>query len=365
LKYSDNLDHRFKHKIKEKKPFYLWIKYSSSNIYYVKFKSGKAYSTKTTDLFKAYECAVKLQKTLDMSKLYPFHKVLNEYFEEGSKYLEYEIMHGLNNNEKSISERRSKCKTLSVLLSDVKYFNDIDKPRLIELQNQLLNKGLNGKTVNGYLGCLHKIYRYFIDNGIFEDDIFLGLRPCVNKKGIRLCFPMSDLKHIFSKVESNPMIDLVHIAIVSGMRKGEIMRMSSDDIIKKDYGYWLHINGTKTENAPREVPITEELVSVIKRFDTKILNDRFFAKSVLSLAEYLGYDKSYIKDNGIVFHSFRKVYKTLLTSNNINKDLIEEAIGHSQPTYSMNSVDKSYLCLEMADRKKEHTLFIDSLKYFY
>jgi integrase len=176
---------------------------------------------------------------------------------------------------------------------------------------------------------------------------------------------MSDLKHIFSKVESNPMIDLVHIAIVSGMRKGEIMRMSSDDIIKKDYGYWLHINGTKTENAPREVPITEELVSVIKRFDTKILNDRFFAKSVLSLAEYLGYDKSYIKDNGIVFHSFRKVYKTLLTSNNINKDLIEEAIGHSQPTYSMNSVDKSYLCLEMADRKKEHTLFIDSLKYFY
>ena len=98
---------------------------------------------------------------------------------------------------------------------------------------------------------------------------------------------------------------------------------------------------------------------------TKVLNDRFFAKSVLSLAEYLGYDKSYIKDNGIVFHSFRKVYKTLLTSNNINKDLIEEAIGHSQPTYSMNSVDKSYLCLEMADRKKEHTLFVDSLKYFY
>ena len=365
MRYSDNLDHRFKHKIKEKKPFYLWIKYPTSKIYYVKFKSGKTYSTKTTDLFEAYEFAQKLQTNLDLSNLYPFHKVLNDYFEEGSKYLEYEIIHGLNDNEKSLSERRSKCKTLSELLSDIKYFKDINKPRLIELQNQLLNKGLSGKTVNGYLGCLHRIFRYFIDNGMFEDDVFLGLRPCVNKKATRLCFPMSDLKHLFSKIEQCPMSDLIHIAIISGMRKGEILRMSVNDIIKKEYGYWLHINGTKTENAPREVPITEQLVQVIERFDTSILNDRFFAKSVLYLAEYLGYNQSYIKDNGIVFHSFRKVYKTLLTSSNINKDLIEEAIGHSQPTYSMNSVDKSYLCLEMADRKKEHTLFTDSLKYFY
>ena len=67
----------------------------------------------------------------------------------------------------------------------------------------------------------------------------------------------------------------------------------------------------------------------------------------------------------LYFILLEKFIKILLTSNNINKDLIEEAIGHSQPTYSMNSVDKSYLCLEMADRKKEHTLFVDSLKYFY
>ena len=31
----------------------------------------------------------------------------------------------------------------------------------------------------------------------------------------------------------------------------------------------------------------------------------------------------------------------------IAEETTEEAIGHSQPTYSMNSVDKSYLCLEV------------------
>ena len=365
MQYTDNLDHRYKHRIKERKPFYLWIKYPSSKIYYVKFKSGKTYSTKTTDLFKAYETASKLQQTLDMSKLYPFHKVLNEYYEEGSKYLEYEVSHGMSFDEKGVSERRAKCKVISDMMKDIKHFNEVTKPRLALLQKQLLDKGLNGKTVNGYLGCLRKVFRYFLDNGMIEDDVFLGLRPCSNKKGIRLCFPMSDLKGVFSKVEPNPMSDLVHIAVVSGMRKGEIKRMSPSDIIEKDYGHWLHINGTKTENAPREVPITKELVEVIKRFDPSVLNDRFFAKSVMWLAKTLGYSESYVKENGIVFHSFRKVYKTLLTSSNINKDLIEEAIGHSQPTYSMNSVDKSYLCLEMADRKKEHSLFLDALKYFY
>ena len=52
------------------------------------------------------------------------------------------------------------------------------------------------------------------------------------------------------------------------------------------------------------------------------------------------------------------------SSNNINKDLIEEAIGHSQPTYSMNSVDKSYLCLEMADRKKRTHFVYRFIKIF-
>ena len=365
MNHLDTLDHRYKHQIKEKKQFYLWIKYPSSHIYYVKFRSGKVVSTKCTDIFDAYKVALKLYQTLEMNKIYPLHKVLVEYYQENSKYLKYELSHGLSDNIKLISEKQSKCKVLSELLSDIKDFNEIDKQRLIKLQNQLLSKGLGGKTVNGYITCLHSVFRYFIDNGFIQNDVFFGLRPCANKKAIRLCFPMEKLKHLFSDNDYNPYLDLIHIAVISGMRKGEIQRLNTNDIIQKDYGYWLHINGTKTENAPREVPITKELVEVINRFDIKLLNDRFFARSVKYLGELLGFNESYIKENGIVFHSFRKVYKTLLTSSNINKDLIEEALGHSQPTYSMNSVDKSYLCLERADRKLEHSLFTDSLKYFY
>lgn len=365
MTYLDSLDHRYKHSIKEKKDFYLWIKYPSSHIYYVKFRSGKVISTKCTDIFEAYKVALKFQQSLEMNNVYPLHKVLHEYYVANSKYLKYEISHGLSNNIKLISEKHSKCKVLSELLSDVKDFNEMDKHRLIKLQNQLLKKGLCGKTVNGYITCLHSVFRYFIDNGFLSDDVFIGLRPCVNKKAIRLCFPMDKLKHLFSKSYDNPYFDLIHIAVISGMRKGEILRLSTNDIIQKDYGYWLHINGTKTDNAPREVPITEELVQVIKRFDISQLTDRFFARSVKYLGELLGFDEDYIKENGIVFHSFRKVYKTLLTSSNINKDLIEESLGHSQPTYSMNSVDKSYLCLERADRKLEHSLFLNSFKYFY
>lgn len=361
----DALDRRFKRKVKEKKPFYLWVKYPASRIYYVRFRSGKTVSTKKTDIFEAYDEALKLQSSLEMSKVYPLHKVLLEYYSEGSQYLRYEIQHGLSADKKAVSERMSKCKYLSELLSDVKGFGELTKPRLIKLQNQLLSKGLSGKTANGYIGCLHKIYKYFIDNGMAETDPFLGLRPCSNKKSIRLCFPMEKLKGLFSNTVSDPMLDLAHIAVVSGMRKGEILRLSPKDIIKKEYGCWLHINGTKTENAPREVPITESLVKVIERFDCSLLNDRFFAKTVAHLGEILGFNSQYIKDNGIVFHSFRKIYKTLLTSSNINKDLIEEALGHSQPTYVMNCVDKSYLCLERADRKVEHSLFMDAFKYFY
>lgn len=365
MNHYDLLDHRYKHKIREKKQFILWIKNPKSHIYYARYRSGKVISTKCTNIYDAYDVALNHLEKMKLNDLYPLHKVLNDYYVVGSKYLEYEIFHGFNNTIKNIKERHSKSVVLSNMLSDIKEFSELTKPRLIKLQKQLLSKGLSGKTVNGYITNLHNIYKYFIDNGHIKDDVFVGLRPCSTSKSLRLCFPMDRLKGLFSLDTPNEYMDLIHLAIISGMRKGEILRLSKSDIIKKDYGYWLHINGTKTENASREVPITDELVKVINRIDVNKFTDRFISRSVQYLSDVLGLKEGYIRENGIVFHSFRKTYKTILTSSNINKDLIEEALGHSQTTYSMNRVDKSYLCLERADRELEHSLFIQCLKYFY
>lgn len=61
----------------------------------------------------------------------------------------------------------------------------------------------------------------------------------------------------------------------------------------------------------------------------------------------VGYNEEYIATNSIVFHSFRKMYKTLLESASIPNLWIEYYMGHS--IVSSSDVNKLYFQPEAAD----------------
>lgn len=281
------MDKRFKYYERECRPFYLYIKYKKSHIYYC--------------VIPDYKRVVSTGKTS---------------FDEAKKVAGV-LYSNLVNNQSITWEGISDKLILSML---PKHPSNLTLARALQIQKAILDTGVSGKTVNNRMCQLSR---------------YIKVPPLKVTKSIRKCYPIEKLYKI-GKFDI-----LALIGITTGMRKGEFNTCEVVCINGKDY---LQVNGTKTENAKRRIPIIPELIPVIKEMKTKEYNYRDFRKSVDRVGELIGVDPH--KDN-IVFHSFRKCFKTAMMSYNIDPLWQEYYMGHSLD--KSNVVSKVYFVPEAAD----------------
>ena len=326
------LDKRCHYKVRECKDFYLFIKYKQSHIYYAKYPAyNKTLSTGQTTLKKAYQEAYRLMSTFSEEKQ-SFHKLLLDTYKDSSTCT-YNV-----------------AKKLSEMLSDITDIEQITLPRLVKLQKQLLDTGISGKSVNNYMSMLPKLWKNK------EYSPFTNLSPVEHKKVIRKCFPVTSMYHFYSHVSEHKYLLLPFISLSTGMRSGEF---DSAEVITKNNRLYLQINGTKTENAVRTVPILKETAICLEEYKKNGFASRAGKNSVIMVGALVGYNEEYIATNSIVFHSFRKMYKTLLESASIPNLWIEYYMGHS--IVSSSDVNKLYFQPEAADDTEVYEKVINVL----
>ena len=122
---------------------------------------------------------------------------------------------------------------------------------------------------------------------------------------------------------------------------------------------YLKINGTKTKNAVRTIPVLPETLACLEYLQSGFRTSAY-KESVIEAGRLCGFDEKYIEDNHIVFHSFRKMYKTLLESCNINNNWIEYYMGHSQT----RTVNQLYFIGSSADDSEVYPKVIEALRRF-
>lgn len=323
-------DRRCKYKIRECKDFYLFIKHKESHIYYAKFPEyNKIASTGKTNIKQAYQEAYRIYGSLGIATT-PFHELLLDTYKD-SYYKTYNM-----------------AKKLSSLLSDIKTLEQVTLPRLVKLQEQLAATGISGKSVNNYISLLRKLWKNK------EYNPFQNLSPMEHTKTIRQCFPVESFKGYGNYISKHKYLLLPYIAITTGMRAGEFK--TAEPVIFHNRLY-LQINGTKTENAVRRVPITQKVADAYSEYKKKVLQKQHGK----SLCICPGHDKDYIDKHNIVFHSFRKMYKTILESNNINNLWIEYYMGHS--ILQSSDVNKLYFNPLAADDSLIYEQVLKALEF--
>lgn len=363
------LDKRYKYSVKMIAEFYLYIRDKRSGIFYVRYPDGTTLSTHETDIKKAWSIASKGAKAVrgiseKESRKNSLSKILLEYFVPNSVWLKYDIQHGLRTNDRLIQDYSYKMKVVADILGFKVKPKDVSRKMLIEIQDKLLEKGISGKTVNNYLTVIHRVFLQLLDREIIKADPFVGLRSCVGEKARRECFPLYALKGAFTG-DLDRISLLAFVASVTGARRGEILRIQEGDIVTKNGTLWLNVRGTKSIYSARAVPITEYIASAIKRFCKEEYKDADFRICPQVVGQKIGFDKNFIDEHGIVFHSFRKVYKTLLTQCNLNTTLIETLMGHSTNNQASNDVERIYFVAEAADLSEIHKKVCDALLWFY
>ena len=381
---------------KMKRPFWLFHKPNTPN-YYVEFTATKIrLSTGTSDYQQAFEIATnwlehpeniknksngKRRKTND-----EFHNLINAYYKENSEHLKRELAFGLKLPEKERIKADNFMSRITELTPDIHYFSDLTRPRLEQLQIDLQQKGreigkgtLSGKTIDNYLTHLHRIYLYLFRAEKINTDPFYKRKHLKHEKRAKHKLPLGF--DTFNTSQNEIIYSLLgFIQLTTGFRNSEIDRITTNDIYKTDSGYWLHCNGTKTENAKRIIPITDLTARLIKAFATLKQNgflvkengtgldenDDHNRRLLLYWGQFCGMTdiKEIKEDNGITFYGFRKMFKTHLQSVWGNTQNIEALMGHTTQNTQSNDPLTSYYDYEKADRTNEHNKVCEAMGYF-
>lgn len=311
------LDKRCHYKVRELNTFYLFIKHRT--IYYAYFPQYRiTRSTKCTNLKSAYSVA-------------------------------WDIYSGLLNRQNQIQYQtftdKKRQRDLKRVLSYVDQSKPLTKSIIQSIQKRMLSEGLSGKSINNYIYVLRKSYQ-----GDFPD-----FKQLEHTAVYRSCFPVQSFYHFYTKC-TNRLHYLAFFAITTGCRVGEIKTVEPQTANGRLY---LKINGTKTKNAVRTIPVLKETLDCIP-YLTKGFKTAAYKESVIEAGSMCGFDTIFIEENHIVFHSFRKMYKTLLESCNIPNTFIEYYIGHSQTS----KVNQLYFIGESADDSEVYPKVIEALRRF-
>ena len=310
------LDKRCHYKVRELSQFYLFVKHKK--IYYAYFPMQNV--TRSTGCTNMHEAYVKA----------------------------WEILDGLESkrNKKlyvSVNNKSDQYK-LDKVLSMIDQTKPLTQSTIKKLQATLIAAGLSGKTVNNYICILRKSYQL----------PFPAWHCVEHTPEYRKCFPVKSLYGFYTKCHTREHY-LAFFAMTTGCRKGEIM--NCEPIITPDR-YYLKINGTKTTNAVRTIPVLKETLDALEYIKARPSTLFDSKKVVEESGKIIGFDLDYIEQNHIVFHSWRKSYNCLLESCNINNCWIEYFMGHSQTS----KVNQLYFVGSSADDDEVYPKVIEALK---
>lgn len=308
------LDKRCRYKVRELNNFYLFIKHRS--IYYAYFPQFKVTkSTGQKDLRNAYATAWDLLATVQTGQNQQLYKPY---------------------------EDKKRQRDLKRVLSYIDQSRPLTASVISKIQTKMLSEGLSGKSINNYIYVLKKAYQ-----GDFPSFNLLE-----HMAVYRSCFPIPAFYHFYDKCKDR-LHYLAFFAMTTGCRLGEIKTVEP---VTKNGRIYLKINGTKTKNAVRTIPVLKETLDCIPHL-TKGFKSASYKESVIEAGSMCGFDTAFIEENHIVFHSFRKMFKTLLESCNIPNAFIEYYMGHSQTS----KVNQLYFIGSSADDSEVYPKVIEAL----
>lgn len=240
---------------------------------------------------------------------------------------------------------------------------------------QKLEKGLSQKTIKDILIVLKMILKFGAKNKWLEYTPFDIQFPTEREKHNIEVLSRADQKKVMNYIQEHfTFRNLgVYICLSAGMRIGEICALTWQDI-DTDNGV-ISVNRTiqriyviedgnrrtelildtpKTKNSIREIPISKDLLRILKPFK-KIVNPLFFVLTndakPTEPRTYRSYYKNLMKELGmpeLKFHGLRHSFATRCIESNCDYKTVSVLLGHSNISTTLNL----YVHPNMEQKKK-------------
>lgn len=294
------------------------------------------------------------------NKIILFKDFAEEFFERYAK---------INNK---LSEIRTKRSALDLYLKPFFGRFKLEKITSYEIEKfkaEKQSQGLSNKYINNLLCVFSKSL------SIAEEWELIEKRPKIK----RLKVPPQKFDYL-SIEESEALItqasgllkDMILLALHTGLRFGELLALTMDDINLKENVLTVSKSvargylGSPKNNKIRHLPLSNEVVEMIKhRALNKTKADLLFPNSVgkfLIQERCRGWLHKLCREVGlrkIGWHTFRHTFASRLAENGISMRTIQELLGHSDTNTTMRYAHLSPLVLREAIRTLERPIKIN------
>jgi integrase len=301
------------------------------------------------------------------NKLY---SILEEYYKDGSSYLEKDKNRNriLNEKTRSVYCHFMKKKFIPFLQdNNIKTFEDIDPPVIANFQDRLLSTGTKPQSINRYLSSVNIVFNHLLTTGVIKENPFdrvKALKIGDKSTEVRGCYDIDKMKGVFNTQWGDTLPCLLCLMIYStGMRNSEIEKIKVSDLIELDGIHFADIKESKTKNGIRLVPLHEFVYQKIQRYIKQagkkeggyIFSDHggpnqstAYNTANILLGERLKLSRDDLEKQQITFYSGRHFWKTLMNSEGLGDDIEEFFMGHKVS----GDVSKNYNHKDKRGREK-------------
>ncbi len=245
---------------------------------------------------------------------------------------------------------------------------EIDNLRPLQLQNFYydlidtgrqrgdVNKPLNSKTVLQTHRILHKALKNAVKLELITSNPADSVElPRIKKYKYNIIVG-DELKQFLEAFKPSLVYNAVYLAVLLGLRRGEMLALKFKDIdydsksifIDKNLVYArgiVEVDTTKTESSERYIMLSDEIIDFIKNIyesENCSLDDNIVRN--LQGGQYRpgSFSRTYTwfrdsrKLKKVRFHDLRHIHATILYQNGITPKVIQERLGHSNISTTMD-----------------------------
>lgn len=305
-------------------------KRGDKNVFYMNFTVNGVRVFKSTGKFTKKEAkhveALERQKIMDQEKMTPQEKSANMLLSEAIK----QVYEGKWKNNKCPDSPVTIGEMIISLLGDIP-LKKIDDDAIALLKQKLALREIKTGTVNRYLAVLKTILRFkrqSWDHIKLHKESKGRIRVISKEEETKIVNLLRNTKHSVRRSFYPDVADLVEVQIDTGMRLGETLKLTYEDINYESNLIHIWIN---KGDRPRSIPMTKRVAAIFKRRQTDNHLRPF------NLTPYQA-DKAWAwtrkemgrsSDKEFVIHALRHTCASRLVNKGVDLYVVKEWLGHS------------------------------------